>query len=41
MMKNGLSIVDRAQHQRRTTMGEYIGISTRPLKDTINGNKLF
>src|SRR5665647_1372536 len=32
-MKNGLSIGDRAQHQRRTTMGDYIGLDVS-LKET-------
>lgn len=33
MMKNGLSISDRAQHQRRTTMDEYIGLDVS-MKET-------
>jgi transposase len=33
MMKNGLSIGDRAQHQRRTNMEEYIGLDVS-LKET-------
>jgi transposase len=33
MMKNGLWIGDRAQHQRRITMDEYIGLDVS-MKET-------